>query len=55
MKIFSHDMAYEPNAIYQEYLMCKGFGFINIKHYKKKLKSFKEASKTIVSNFFKNM
>jgi len=31
-EIFSHDIAYEPNIIYQEYFMCKGFGFINIKH-----------------------
>jgi hypothetical protein len=31
MKIFAHDIAYEPNAIYQD-LLCKGFGFINIKH-----------------------
>jgi hypothetical protein len=37
MKTFSHDIAYKPNAIYQKDLMCKGFGFINIKHYKKKV------------------
>jgi hypothetical protein len=42
MKIFSHDIAYEPNAIYQEDLMCKGFGFINID---KKIESFKELLK----------
>jgi hypothetical protein len=54
MKIFSHDIAYEPNAIYQEDLMCKGFGFINIKHWENNRK-FQGASKTIVNNLFFNM